>query len=72
MRTGSGRVFPGIWDLTKKHMGDSGGVNGIPEAEFAKIWARDGEYAGKISDKNRPQNASKVCLKNAWNVTCIS
>ena len=57
MRTRSGRVFPGIWELTKKntptHMRDSGSVNGIQdltptrEAGLAKIWARDGESGKK-------------------------
>ena len=60
MRTGSGRVFPGIWDMTKKnkqtnktHMRDSGSVNGIRdltptrEAGFAKIWERDAELGKK-------------------------
>ena len=58
MRTGSGRVFPGIWDMTKKktnktHMRDSGSVNDIRdltptrEAGFAKIWARDAELGKK-------------------------
>ena len=58
MRTGSGRVFPGIWDMTKKkkqtkHTRDSGSVNGIRdltptrEAGFAKIWERDAELGKK-------------------------
>ena len=56
MRTGSGRVFPGIWDMTKKKNKQNtheGFVNGIRdltptrEAGFAKIWERDAELGKK-------------------------